>query len=69
MEFAADIVAAASRRRALNVGTIRITADQMRLLDQRLGAIRAVLDNVEVYGPLRLDEAEALAAEIAPIPT
>ena len=32
MEFAADIVAAASRRRALNVGTTRITADQMRLL-------------------------------------
>ena len=141
MEFAADIVAAASRRHALNVGTTRITADQMRLLgaamhrqfevdaiallrrshpvttarhaddalrlfvrhgierakasrmnsvtdvqrwlglmlqlgpyfdtldDQRLGAIRAVLDNVEVYGPLRLDEAEALAAEIAAIPT
>jgi len=37
--------------------------------DRSLGALRAVLDNVEVYGPLRLDEAEALAAEIAPTPT
>ena len=37
--------------------------------DPRLAAIRAVLDNVEVYGPLRLDEAETLAAELAPTPT
>lgn len=134
-------MAAAPHRRALNVGTIQITAEQMRLLgaamrrqfevdaiallrrsqplttarhaddamrllvqhgierakasrmdsvtdvqrwlslmlqlgpyfdtsdEPRLAAIRAVLENVEVYGPLRLDEAEALAAEIAPRPT
>lgn len=36
--------------------------------DAHLAAIRAVLDNVEVYPPLRLDEAEALAKVIAPIP-
>jgi len=36
--------------------------------EPRLAAIRAVLDNVEVYGPLRLDEAEALAADITPRP-
>ena len=34
--------------------------------DLHLAGIRAVLDNVEVYGPLRLDEAEALASEITP---
>lgn len=37
--------------------------------DPRMTGIRAALDNVEVYPPLRLDEAEALAAEIAPLPT
>jgi hypothetical protein len=36
--------------------------------DAHLAGIRAVLDNVEVYAPLRLDEAEALASEIAPEP-
>jgi hypothetical protein len=36
--------------------------------DARLDGIRAVLDNVEVYAPLRLDAAEALAAGIAPEP-
>jgi hypothetical protein len=35
--------------------------------DPHLAAIRAVLDNTEVYPPLRLDEAEALADEIAPV--
>jgi hypothetical protein len=141
MELAADVVAPAPRRRALSVGKIHISADQMRTLgaamrrqfevdaiallrrtypvatakhaddalrlfvrhgierakasrmdavtdvqrwlclmlrlgpyfdtsdDQHLATIRAVLDNAEVYGPLRLDEAEALAAEIAPEPT
>lgn len=33
-----------------------------------LSGIRAALGNVEVYGPLRLDEAEALASAIAPEP-
>jgi hypothetical protein len=33
-----------------------------------LACIRAVIDNVEVYGPLRLDEAETLASAIAPEP-
>jgi hypothetical protein len=33
-----------------------------------LAGIRAVLGNVEVYGPLRLDEAEALAQAVAPEP-
>jgi hypothetical protein len=141
VERTARIMAAAPHRRALNVGTIQITAEQMRLLgaamrrqfevdaiallrrshpltmarhaddamrllvqhgierarasrmdsvtdvqrwlslmlqlgpyfdtsdEPRLAAIRAVLENVEVYGPLRVDEAEALAAEIAPRPT
>jgi hypothetical protein len=36
--------------------------------DQHLAGIRTVLDNVEVHPPLRLDEAEALAAEISPEP-
>jgi hypothetical protein len=36
--------------------------------DAPLAAIRAVLDNVEVYPPLRLDEAEALADTMAPVP-
>ncbi len=34
--------------------------------EPRLAAIRAKLDNVEVYPPLRLDEIEALAAAISP---
>jgi hypothetical protein len=34
----------------------------------RLAGIRAGLANFEVYGPLRLDEAEALASAIAPEP-
>jgi hypothetical protein len=33
-----------------------------------LAAVRAALDNIEVYGPLRLEEAEALASTIAPEP-
>ena len=33
-----------------------------------LAGIRAALGNVEVYGPLRLDEAEALASAITPEP-
>ena len=37
--------------------------------DARLAGIRTVLDNVEVYPPLRLDEAEALASQIAPEPS
>lgn len=36
--------------------------------DARQAGIQAVLDNVEVYAPLRLDEAEALASLIAPEP-
>lgn len=30
--------------------------------------VRAALDNFEIYGPLRLDEAEAAAARVAPAP-
>ena len=33
-----------------------------------LGGVRAALANVEIWGPLRLDEAEALAEHIAPAP-
>jgi hypothetical protein len=33
-----------------------------------LAGIRAALVNLEIYGPLRLDEAEALASVIAPEP-
>jgi hypothetical protein len=33
-----------------------------------LAGIRAALANIEVHGPLRLDEAEALASTIAPEP-
>jgi hypothetical protein len=33
-----------------------------------LAGIRAALGNVEVYGPLRLDEAEALAQAVTPEP-
>ena len=33
-----------------------------------LAGIRAALGDVEVYGPLRLDEAETLASAIAPEP-
>jgi hypothetical protein len=31
-------------------------------------AVRAALDKLETYGPIRLDEAEAAAARVAPAP-
>jgi hypothetical protein len=36
--------------------------------DPKLGSIRVVLGKIEIYGPLRLDEVEALAERFAPEP-